>query len=57
MDEYDVIYITTDDSGSITHVDIKENGIQTVAMITRLIEEHICSFYAYKNGHRTDLYK
>lgn len=52
MDEYEIFCIDKDESGRITQVGIRNEGIQPTSIILRLIVSGTYSFYTYRDGHK-----
>lgn len=56
MDEFAVVGVIRDKSGTISHCGVKGYGIQNVDLIQKLIVEEACSFFAYDGEEKRDMY-
>ena len=52
MDEHEIYCIIQDEFGRITHVGIRDEGMQPLSIILRLIISGTYSFYTYKDGYK-----
>ncbi|TVP41860.1 hypothetical protein NARC_10266 [Candidatus Nitrosocosmicus arcticus] len=52
MEEYEINCVVKDNSGIITQLGFKDQGIHSIFILTRLIILGRISFYANKNGNR-----
>lgn len=56
MNEYEIDCVLVDEHGLISQVGVKGYGMQSVALISHLVKEHIFSFFTYRNGNRTEVF-
>jgi hypothetical protein len=52
VEEYEINCVVKDNSGFITHLGFKDQGIHSIFILTRLIIFGRISFYVNKNGNR-----
>ena len=52
MDEYEINCVVKDNSGIITQLGFKDQGVHSIFILTRLIILGRISFYVNKNGNR-----
>lgn len=52
MEEYEINCVVKDNSGIITQLGFKDQGIHSIFILTRLIILGRISFYVNKNGNR-----
>ena len=52
MKEYEINCVVKDNSGIITQLGFKDQGIHSIFILTRLILSERISFYVNKNGNR-----
>lgn len=52
MEEYEINCVVKDNSGIITQLGFKDQGIHSIFILTRLILSERISFYVNKNGNR-----
>ncbi len=56
MDEFEIICIVKDINGSISHCSVKGYGVQSIAIIGKLIEEGVCSFFTHDTENKLYIY-
>jgi hypothetical protein len=47
LDDFEITCVSRDIDGLISHCGVKGYGVQPIAIINKLIEERVCSFYTY----------
>ncbi len=56
MDEFEITCIIKDSSGTISHYGVKGYGVQSVAIIDKLIREEACSFFTFDRDNKLNVY-
>jgi len=56
LDEFEITCIVKDMHGTISHCGVKGYGVQSVAIIKRLIMEETCCFFIYDGEKRRNVY-
>ena len=56
MDVYEIECVLIDEYGVISQVSVKGYGMQSIALVSHLIKEHIFCFFTYRNGNRTEVF-
>ena len=56
MDEFEISSSVKDMHGTISHYGVKGYGVQSVAIIERLIMEKTCCFFIYDGEKRWNVY-
>jgi hypothetical protein len=56
LDEFEITCIVKDTNGIISHCGVKGYGVQPVAIIDKLIEEGVCSFFVYDRENKLNVY-
>ena len=56
MDGFEITCIVKDSSGMISHYGVKGYGIQTIAIVEKLIMEDACTFFTYDGENKINVY-
>jgi hypothetical protein len=56
LDEFEITCIVKDINGIISHCGVKGYGVQPIAIIDKLIEEGVCSFFIYDRENKLNVY-
>jgi hypothetical protein len=56
LEEFEITRIVKDTNGIISHCYVKGYGIQPIAVIEKLIEEGVCSFFMYDRKNKLYIY-
>jgi hypothetical protein len=56
LDEFEITCIVKDTSGMISNYGVKGYGIQSIAIIEKLIREEACSFFTYDGENKINVY-